>query len=224
VKIRSTQQLKKLFETKTVIVLEEMQDVLNSASRATVFRHLMKVDYRRSYNYNGRYYTKHDIARYDKHGLFSHKGICFSRDGNLVSTISRMICESPAGQSQRELQDLLQVRVQTSLHVMIKAKKLSRAKLDGRFIYLHPDTESNETQLVRRREMIEERRFEIESVTDYMVIQVLLILIRHPGSRIGDVARRLKGHSPPITMKHVRVVFESYNLDDTVKKKSHSKR
>lgn len=222
--IRSTQQLIKLFETKTVIVLEEMQEALNSASRATVFRHLMKVNYRRSYNYNGKYYTKHDISRYDIHGLFSYKGIYFSSDGNLVETILRIVCESPDGKTQRELQDLLQVRVQASLYVMIQNEQLSRAKIDGCFIYIHPAPENNEAQLARRREVIEERRFAIESVTDYVVIQVLLILIRHPGSRVGDVARRLKGHSPPITIKHVQVVFERYKLDDAVKKKSHSKR
>ena len=81
---RSTRQLVELFDAKPVVVLEEMQEALGSASRATVFRHLAKVSYRRSYNRNGRYYTKHDPTRYDRHGLFSYRGIHFSRDGNLA--------------------------------------------------------------------------------------------------------------------------------------------
>jgi len=209
----------KLFEIKPVVVLEEIQNALNSASRATVFRHLVKVSYRRSYNHNGRYYTKHDLTRYDRRGLFSYKGIHFSRDGNLVATIFRLVCDSSSGQTQRELQELLQVRAQTSLFSMVNNEQLARAKVAGQFIYLHPDAHIREAQLTKRREMIEERRFAIESVTDSVVIQVLLILIRHPGSRAGDVARRLKGHSPPITMQHVRVVFDRYSLDDVGKKK-----
>ena len=67
---RSTQQLEKLFDAKPVIVLEEMQKALGSASRATIFRLLVKVSYCRSYNYNGKYYTRHDLTRYDKQGLF----------------------------------------------------------------------------------------------------------------------------------------------------------
>jgi hypothetical protein len=219
VNTRSPQQLIDLLDTKPVIVLEEMQKALNSASRATVFRHIMKVNYRRSYNHNGRYYTKHDLTRYDKHGIFSYKGIHFSRNGNLVSTITRLVCESSAGHTQRELQELLKVRVQTSLASMVHDKKLARAKVASNFIYLHPDSKSNETQLIKRREILEERRFAIEAVTDSLVIEVLLILIRHPGSKPGDVARRLKGHSPQITMQHVRVVFDRYNLDDVGEKK-----
>ncbi len=221
---RSSQQLMELFDAKPVIVLQEMQKTLNSASRATVFRHLMKVSYRRSYNHNGKYYTKHDLIRYDRNGIFSYKGIYFSCDGNLVATLLRLVCESPSGQSQRELQELLKVRVQASLAAMVRNKQLSRAKAAGRFIYLHPDLQISKAQLTKRHEMIEERRFAIEAVTDAVVIEVLLILIRHPGSRTGDVARRLKGHSPPITMQHVSVVFDRYKLDDVGEKRGPSRR
>lgn len=221
---RSPQQLIELLDAKPVIVLEEMQKALNSASRATVFRHLMKVSYRRSYNHNGKYYTKHDLTRYDRHGIFSYKSIHFSCDGNLVSTITRLVCESSAGQTQRELQELLKVRVQTSLTTMIHDKKLARAKVAGHFIYLHPDSHNREAQLIKRSEIIEERKFAIEAVTDAVVIEVLLILIRHPGSKAGEVTRRLKGHSPPITMQHTRVVFDRYNLDDVGEKKMPSGR
>jgi len=218
--IRSIQQLINLFDTKPVIVLEEMQKSLNSASRATIFRHLVKVSYRRSYNYNGRYYTKHDLNRYDRHGLFSYKGIHFSRDGNLTATILRLVCASSSGQTQRELQDLLQIRVQTSLQSMVHEKQLTREKIAGLFIYFHPESEIREAQLTIRREMIEEHRFTIESVTDGVVIKVLLTLIHHPGSIAVDVARRLKRQSPQITIQHVRVVFDRYNLDDVGEKKS----
>ena len=159
---RSAQQLEKLFDAKPVIVLKEMQTALDSASRATIFRLLVKVSYCRSYNRNGMYYTKHDPTRYDKH--------------------------------------------------------LARCKVAGQFIYLHSDSEIRMEQLTKRRELLEQRRFELKEVTDAVVIQVLLILIRHPGSRTVDVARRLKGHSPPITIQHVRVVFDRYDLGNVGKK------
>jgi hypothetical protein len=139
--LRSSQQLVKLFDVNTVVVLEEMQEALGSASRATVFRHLAKVSYRRSYNRNGRYYTKHDPTRYDRHGLFSYRGIHFSRDGNLVATVLRLVCESSSGHTQRELQELMQVRVQASLLAMVRNKQIARGEVDGHFIYLHPDSE-----------------------------------------------------------------------------------
>ena len=222
-KFRSPQQLIDLFDAKPILVFEEMQKALDSASRATVFRYLIIVNYRRSYNHNGRYYTKHDPTRYDRYGLFSYKGIHFSRDGNLVSTISRLVKESSFGHTQRELQELLRIRVQTPLLKMLHDNQLSRVKIGGHFIYFHPDSEVCNAQLLKRQEMIEDRKFSIEAVTETVVIVVLLILIRYPGSQAGDVVRRLKGHSPPITMQHVRVVFDRYNLDNVGKNKEPSK-
>jgi hypothetical protein len=210
--LRSPQQLIELFDVNTVDVLEEMQEALGSASRATVFRHLAKVSYRRSYNRNGRYYTKHDPTRYDRHGLFSDRGIHFSRDGNLVATFLRLVCESSSGRTQRELQELMQIRVQASLLAMVRNKQIARGEVAGHFVYLHPDSEIQSAQLARREEMLAAQALNNE-VSEAMAIVVLLVLIRFPGSHAGDVARRLKGHSPPITMQHVQVVFDRYGLD-----------
>lgn len=210
--VRSSQKLAEFIESRPVVVLEEMQRVLGSASRATVFRYLSKISYRRSYNRNGRYYTRHDPGRYDKHGLFSHKGIHFSRDGDLRLTVERLVFESLAGFLQRELQDLLKVRVQTTLLSMIRSKQIARQKVAGHFVYLHPSPEVGAAQLARREEMLAEQALSDE-VSDAMVIEVLLVLIRFPGSRAGDVARRLKGHSPPIKLQYVQVVFDRYDLD-----------
>ncbi|MCP4624302.1 MAG: hypothetical protein GY850_12315 [bacterium] len=70
---------------------------------------------------------------------------------------------------------------------MIHDKKLARAKVAEHFIYLHPDSHNREAQLIKRSEIVEERKFAIEAVTDAVVIEVLLILIRHPGSKAGEV-------------------------------------
>jgi hypothetical protein len=45
-----------------------------------------------------------------------------------------------------------------------------------------------------------------------VVVAVLLVLIRHPGSTTADVVRRLKGHSPAIHLEEVENVFERYDL------------
>ena len=69
----------------------------------------------RCYNHNGRYYTRRDSARFDRLGLYSLGEIHFSRDGSLGMTLKRLIRESEAGLTHRELQDLLHVRVQVLL-------------------------------------------------------------------------------------------------------------
>jgi hypothetical protein len=42
----------------------------------------------------------------------------------------------------------------------------------------------------------------------------LLTLLHHRAAMVADVVRYLRGHSPPITMVQVRIVFDRYDLDN----------
>ncbi len=194
-----------------------MQTVLDNASRATTFRYLQQVPYHRSYNYNGRYYTRKDPSLYDRFGLFSYKDIYFSRDSTLGETIRRLVWESEAGWTQRELQDLLKVRVQVVLLTTFRQQKVAREKIGGFYVYLHIDTDVRRAQRMRRREKIDlaERvqNSEEQLVSDQEIIQILLTLLHHPGAQAPEVARYLRGHSPPIRLPVVRHVFDRYGLD-----------
>ncbi len=216
---RSPEVLRKLFESKSVVELSDIQAALDDASRATAFRYLKQVPYRRSYNLNGRYYTRHDPARYDRLGLFSHKGIIFSRDGNLASTLLRLVQEAEAGRTQRELRELLRVRVQVLLLQALRRGAIVRERVEKLFVYFHTDPLVQQSQLQHRRELIAVAAAEAEAeITDAVIIEVLLTLIRHPASKAADVVRHLRGYSPPISMQQVRIVFDRYDLDNIGKK------
>jgi hypothetical protein len=112
----------------------------------------------------------------------------------------------------RELQEHLRVRLQNTLMDLWRKSEVARERLDGFFLYLHTDQAVQQAQLARRQEHIAVQRVEQE-VDDAMVIEVLLVLVRHPGAKTAEVVRRLRGKSPPVTAAHVRVVFERYDLD-----------
>ena len=133
---RSPEKLLKLFESNEVAEFKDIQRALDNASRATCFRYLQQVPYHRSYNCNGRYYTRKDPTRYDRFGLFSYDGIFFSRDNTLGETIRRLVWESEAGWTQRELQDVLRVRVQVVLLNTFHRGKVEREKVHGFYVYL----------------------------------------------------------------------------------------
>ncbi len=220
---RSPQLLMDLLASKTVVDLPAIQSALEGASIMTAFRYLKQVPYRRSYDHNGRYYALHELSRYDRFGLWSWKGIHFSVDGSLKHTVKRLVREAGAGASHRELYERLQARAHNTLLHLVTTNELARKEVAGQFIYLHPDAELRAAQLAKRRERDTAQAL-VTEVTEAIVIQVLLILIRYPGARVGEVARRLKGHSPPITMGHVQVVFERFDLDLAGEKGGYSKR
>ena len=217
---RSPQVLVELLNTKTVVELDEIRAALDYSSRATAFRYLVQIPYRRSYNHNARYYTLHEAKKYDRYGLWSYKDIHFSCDSALNRTVQRLVKESQAGWTQAELQQLLRVRVQSLLLQAVQEGQLERRKILGLYVYFHADRQVQAVQMQYRKERVESEQTmaldtNIESIpSDAIVIHVLLTLIRHPGSNPGQVARRLRGHSPPIKLQQITAVFTRYNLGE----------
>jgi hypothetical protein len=201
-----------LFTKNTVVDLPEIREALGEVSVQTVFRYLKLVPYRRSYNHNGRYYALYDAARFDRTGLWGYGGIYFSVDGSLRNTVRRLVHTAPAGATHRELQEQLQLRVHNTLLELRRKGEIGRESLAGLYVYLHPEDTVRHAQLTLRREQLAVAQIESE-VSDAIVIEVLLVLVRHPGSQLAEVVRRLRGHSPPIRAEHVRAIFNRYDLE-----------
>jgi hypothetical protein len=213
--IRSPELLIRLFKDQGAVTFADLQQALSNASRPTTFRYLRQVPYLRSYNHNGRYYIHREATLFDRFGLYSLNDIHFSRDGTLSDTIKRLIRESPAGWTQRERQELLRVRVQVLLLEAVRHDEIRREKVAGFYWYLHRDPAMGEHQLQQRQERLvaqQSREGEVVEPDDGVIIQILLMLIRHPGSRPAEVVRFLRGHSPPISMEQVVGIFTRYDL------------
>lgn len=207
-----TRRLLELFSDETVVDLAMIRQALGGVSAMTAFRYLGEVDYRRSYNHNGRFYTLFIPSRFDRSDLWSWKGIHFSVHKSLRNTTRRMVLESAEGLTQRELQGQLQVRVQNTLTDLLRKAEVGRERVADVFVYLHVDSEVREGQLRRRHEHMEAAAQAAAEVSDEVVIEVLLQLIRRPGLRAVDVARRLRRRSPPITFTQVEATFSRFEL------------
>ena len=219
-KKRSPELLRQLLISETIVDLPRIESALGDVSTITAFRYLRQVPYRRSYNHNGRYYCLHEPSRYDRFGLWSWNNIHFSVDGSLGKTVRRLVYEMEAGATQRELQERLRVRAHNTLLTLLRRGEIDRERIAQIYVYLHRDPVIGRDQIRRRQALIatkETASVEVE-VDDRIIIQVLLILLRHPGAKAADVVRYLRGHSPPITLAEVRLVFIRYELDGIGKK------
>jgi len=210
---RSPQVLVELLQSRPMVELSDVQSALDGASRSTVFRYLQQVPYRSSYNHNGRYYTLHDASKYDRWGLFSVGDVHFSKDGTLKATVVRLVRESEAGFTQGELRELSRVRTQLFLLAAFREGSISREAFGRQHVYVATDAQAREAQLEQRRQRAAKPKSATE-IDHEMVIRVLLVLLRYPGSLAGDVVRRLQGRSPPVTRTEVDSVFVQYGLDE----------
>ena len=222
---RSCEAITELLRSTDVVEFKDLQAALGNASRATTFRYLKQVSYQRSYNYNGRYYARKDRTRYDRFGLFSFGDIHFSRNGTVGETIKRLVYESVAGWTSRELQDVLHLRVQVFLLGAVREATVVREKIGGFYVYVHTDRVVRESQLQRRREQLDAGVIaSVEArVDDEVIIAVLLTLLKHPEATAAEVVRYLRGRSPPVSMEQVGEVFTRYDLESIGKKGGSSK-
>jgi len=219
---RSPDLLAKLLQSTTLVTFDQMQTALGDASRATTFRYLKQVPTLRSYNHNGRYYTNPDPTGFDRWGIASYGDVHFSRDGTLAATVKRLVRESTAGWTQRELQELLRVRVQVLLLEAVRQGEIQREMIDWVYLYLHADPTIGQAQRQARQARLDAHRAseaaDAVALDSDVIIDVLLVLLRHGGLPPAQVVRHLHGHSPPITLAQVSEVFARYALEELGKK------
>ena len=200
---RTPDMLAALLASGEPVTLRQLRAALGNASRTTTFHYLKQVPYLRSYNHNGRYYTLRDPLRFDRHGLFSRGDIHFSRDRTLAATVLRLVQESAAGRTHRELQALLHVPVQACLLAAVRRQALRRERMEGVWVYRSSDPARGAAQRRARR---------AAALPAPIIIEVLLALLRHPGASPAQVARRLREQAPPITLSQVTAVLERFDL------------
>ena len=211
---RSPDLLVPLLASSSPVTFDQLQHALGQASRATTFRYLRQVRHLRSYNHNGRFYTDRDPARFDRFGLLSLGTVHFSRDGSLAATVQRLLEDSPDGWTDKELRALLHVPVHPFLLAAVRQGRARRERLGGVYVYLCCDPQAGDQQLrARQARHAASRSSELAAALEPdVIIAVLLVLVRHPGSVPAEVARRLQGHSPPILLAQAQAVFDRFEL------------
>lgn len=125
--------------------MDEMKTALGTAVDMTVFRKLRAIDYLSSYSHRGRFYALREVARFDDRGLWSCRGVHFSKFGSLVDTAAEFVTRSAQGYFVSELAAELQVGVKDPLLQLVEQGRVAREDVRGLYLYLALDQ-------VRRRE------------------------------------------------------------------------
>lgn len=148
--------LQRLFERRQIASLPQLKSALGTEVAMTVFRKLAVLSYLTSYSHRGAYYTLPGIARFDAQGLWGCRDIWFSRHGTLLDTLVAWVSDAPAGCFASELEGPLHVPVKDSLRTLVERGRLSRHRLDERWLYCAGDR-------TRQREQRRSRQAQIET-------------------------------------------------------------
>ena len=82
-----SKDLKRLIVSSKMATMVDIKAVMGTTVDATIFRKLRELCYLRSYSHRGKYYTLPEIARFNEQGLWSCRGVHFSKQGSLLNTI-----------------------------------------------------------------------------------------------------------------------------------------
>ena len=140
-----------LIRKQKVASLSELMEALGTEARRTVFRKLHELSCRSSYSHGGRYYTLDDVTEFDELGLWSHRGIWFSKRGTLLETVVALVQAADDGFFVEELDNALHVGTKDALRKQATTGRLYRARLAGRFLYCAAKTERRNRQLAARQ-------------------------------------------------------------------------
>ena len=210
--------LQELYRTERVAVLDDLREALHTQSRTTIFRVLSAAGYLTSYSHAGRYYTLKGIPKFDRHGIWLHRGIGFSLHGTLRATVIHLVEISAAGQTHSQLQDVLQLRVHDTLRLLIQDHALTRKQFQDAYLYLSSKPKRASAQWAQRQQLAAVAV--PEELEPSRVIDVLVAVVRHPSDDAGAVSRRLRALGHAVTAEQVEAVFTRYDLKKTARSRS----
>lgn len=202
------------FFEKKVLTKDELLDI-GGCSNMTLFRRLSEHGYFTSYNFNSRYYTIPEVARFDNNGLWDYHEIRFSKYGTLKATIQHFVDHSEMGYSVNELNQLLGVRVASLLLPLSNKGIIVREYFNG-WYYFTTDT-------VQRGQQIERRRVRLapsqtakvilpQELDDKSKLEALAGLVKHPEFKPKDVRSYLRARGIIVTLAAVNELFDHYDL------------
>ena len=200
----------KSIEEKKVIAITEICQLLMCSTR-TAQRHLKQWQAYNSCNYNGRFYTLPNIAKFDKSGLWRYKGKLFSRHGNLKETVLHFVKSSPMGLDASEIGKLLQMLPYSFMSHFRNIAGIRREKYEGRFVYFSDEKTTYPRQRQKREDAAKATLSKLPPATDAVLILVDRII--HPGSSAEECARRLRKKVKHISAEAIHALFEYHGIE-----------
>lgn len=163
-----------------------------------------------SYNLNGRYYTLPEVARFNELGLWQYQGAFFSKHGNLKQTLIHLVTHSAQGLSGSELGETLGLQPRSFLSHFRDHPAIYREHLMGRWVWFSADHKSREQQVQTRLSEGDIRASPLPSNSE--AVMILVDLIKHPNSRVEEIARRLMSKQTHINGATILQLLDSHGL------------
>jgi len=197
-----SKELKRLLVKNKMATMVEMKTAMGTTVDATIFRKLRQLCYLRSYSQRGKYYTIPEIARFNEQGLWSCRGVHFSKQGSLLNTIEHHVNYSEAGYFEYELESLLDVVVRVAVLKLLNDNKIYRQKVTGRYLYCSSRMKKRKRQCSERKKQQAIADSALEPMSSEVLFQEGKTLVELFVSLLDEKQRRLYAGLESIKLGH----------------------
>ena len=206
--------IRKLLQSKTVMSLKQIRHEIPDRPRSSLFRDLKRVELLTSYSHAGQYHALKSMVKFNPNGLWFYEQTSFSKYGTLKNTLIKIISNSPAGMTHKELKTLLRIQVQNPLTHLIKTNLLKRRLLSEQvFVYLSNDEFQAQEQWQKRLEL-NEKALSVTLPSDTIIIDILLEIIRGNERIINEeeLSSSLKHRGVNVQQQQLVYVLTYYDI------------
>jgi hypothetical protein len=147
----SATELRRLIVKNKMVTMIELKAAVGTSVDATIFRKLRQLGYLRSYSHRGKYYSLPEVVEFNELGLWSCRGVHFSKKGSLLNTIEHLVDHSLAGYFEYELESLLHVIIRVAVLKLLREHRIYRQKMFGRYLYCS-------LRMIKRKRQCSERK------------------------------------------------------------------
>ena len=206
--VQKEQKALPAFRHNKVMTVPQLTRLLH-CSPTTVRRRLKEWKVYTSYNKNGQYYTLPSVPQFSKKGLWSYRGIFFSKYGTLKNTIIRFVRASEKGLTNGELAEIIGVNPQSFMPQFKQLPEIRREKVGRQVVYYSSDSQVYQTQ--------KENRFPPEPPLgtlppDAQSIAILVERIRNPKISTAELSQILSRKGYAIGEETIHSLFAYHGL------------
>jgi hypothetical protein len=132
-----------LFKIKPVYTFKELSNHF-SCTYPCLWMHMHKLNYYTSFTHNSRFYALEERLDFDQDGICfidlpEVGAVGFTKHGSAKALIISSVDSSNQGMFDREIRDILKIRISNQLNVLTGEGKIRKEKIDGLYKYYSSD-------------------------------------------------------------------------------------
>jgi len=205
-----------LLRDKKIMTVDALAGGLN-CSRNTVFLKLAGIGCITSYSHNRRYVALLEHAQFSQFGLWEYDSKWFSRWDGVRPTIKHLVDGSPQGLTAGEINDMLHVRANTQLGILVKGGEIVRVKEGRNQVYFSANESVRMNQMQNRKIHLEGKISIGKTLPQYIsktdLLKILCVIVKYHATKKEDMEQLLREEGTVVKKRTVDWVFKRFDIE-----------